>query len=449
MSTVLHIALGLAYVFGFIAFGFFVDRADFAAVIGGFSLLFIGYAGWLFLAPKTSIRRLLLLSVAVRVALFFSPPGLSDDVYRFVWDGRLIVAGYNPMEFLPTEAIDLPEADAIGLTYELWLKLNSKDYYTVYPPMHQFFFVAAVAPFPDSEIGSIQTMRLLLLLVELCGLLALAALLKRINRSPWLVAFYALNPLVAIEGVGNLHFEPAVAAMLAVSAWAFLVQRRWSIWLSGLFFGLAVLVKLTPLILGPLLLAALPKRKWLAFFGAAAAVQLIGWSFFLTPETIEHFASSVDLYFRRFEFNASLYYLAREAGIAWYGYNAIALVGPLMSLVSFSAILVIALRFRLRRMRGSMPIFENAALLTWLAYLSCSTTVHPWYAILTLALAVSTRFRAGVLVWSFTVVWSYAHYRGGGFSEHYGLIAASYLVPMLVHIFLEWQEGNREAHFSS
>lgn len=435
MRNLLHISGVILLLVLFFCFNHFVERGDFFSVLGWFVLLFIAFGGWLYMAPQVTVSRILLLAVGVRLAMVFSPPVLSDDAYRFVWDGRMLVAGHNPMEYLPTEAIDLPDAEEAGLTDKLWGQLNSKEYYTVYPPLHQAFFAAGAALFPDSITHSITTMRMLLLLVETLGLLVFVSALRRLGRKPHTVAFYALNPLVVVEGVGNLHFEVAVVGFLAIALWAALQEKPWSWWLSGAFFGLAVLLKLTPLLLAPLLLFAVPVRRWLPFFGAAAVLQVVAWWFFLSPEVLEHFSSSLDLYFRRFEFNASLYYLARTLGELFYGYNAIALVGPLMASVALLGIVFVALRFRLRRMSGFDQPLVDAAVISWLIYLVCATTVHPWYAIVPLALGVFTRFRAAIIVWSFTIVWSYLHYNGGGFSEYYGVIAASYAIPVIVHFF--------------
>jgi len=435
MKNAPFIAVSVLLLVLFFSFGFVMERENFSLLVLGFAVLFIAFGGWCFMARKATASQVLLLAIGVRLAMVFSQPVLSDDAYRFVWDGRLILAGHNPMEYLPTDAIDLPDAEEAGLTHALFMQLNSKDYYTVYPPLHQAFFAAGVAASPNSVVKSITAMRLLLLAVEVLGLLALVRVLKRFNHGPPALALYALNPLVVVEGVGNLHFEVAVVGFLAMALWATLQEKAWRWWLSGAFFGLAVLLKLTPLLLAPLLLVAVPVRRWGAFFGAAAVLQAVAWWFFLSTEVLDHFSSSLDLYFRRFEFNASLYYLARALGEGIYGYNAIASVGPLMALAAFLGILAVAVGFRLRRMRGFNPSIAEAAVLSWLFYLACATTVHPWYAIVPLAMAVFTRYRAALLAWSFTIFLSYAHYRDGLFSEHFALIAASYLIPVIVHFF--------------
>ncbi len=435
MKNVPFIVVSVLLLALYFGFGCVVDRANFTLLTFGFVALFIAFGGWCFMARKVAAAQVVFFAVAVRLVLLFSPPVLSDDAYRFVWDGRLLVGGHNPMEYLPTDAVDLPDADAMGLTHSLWLKLNSKDYYTVYPPLHQLFFAAGVGLYPNSELKSISAMRLLVLLVEVLGLLAMVNVLRLLNRNPREVGLYALNPLVVVEGIGNLHFEVAVVGLLGMALWLAMRAKRSSWWLSGGFFGLAVLMKLTPLVLGPLLLVAIPARGRWPFFITAAAVQVVGWWYFVSPEVIENFTTSLDLYFRRFEFNASVYYLAREIGEAVYGYNAIAVVGPLLGALSLLSILSVALVFRLLRMRGERFGIAHAAVLSWLLYLLFATTVHPWYAIVPLAIGVFTRFRTALLVWGFTVLWSYVHYDNSQFSENYVLIAASYLLPIIVYFF--------------
>ena len=62
------------------------------------------------------------------------------DYFRFIWDGKLFVNGFNPYLYLPSEILNTDIAKTAGLTQELYDGLNSPKYYTVYPPINQLIF---------------------------------------------------------------------------------------------------------------------------------------------------------------------------------------------------------------------------------------------------------------------------------------------------------------------
>ena len=114
---------------------------------------------------------------------------------------------------------------------------------------------------------------------------------------------------------------------------------------------------------------------------------------------------STDLYFRKFEFNASVYFLLREAGLRLTGYNLIAWIGPILA----SAVLLTNLRAAASAQGRDRQDFFKYALLSWTVYLMLATTVHPWYVIPLVFQASGTSCRFPFL-WSFTAFFSYVHY---------------------------------------
>ena len=100
-------------------------------------------------------------AVVARLLLIGAFPQLSDDIYRFIWDGRLINQGVNPFAQLPAyymqEGTQLP-----GLSPELFAQLNSPEYFTIYPPVAQAIFALACWLFPHSIFGSAVVMKVFL-----------------------------------------------------------------------------------------------------------------------------------------------------------------------------------------------------------------------------------------------------------------------------------------------
>lgn len=443
----------LVFVAGSTYLTLLVDRANFVGLITAFAALFFAYFILLRRLNRFGVKQLFILAVMLRIIPFFGDAQLSDDYHRFLWDGQLIHHGENPYLHLPEDLKEDALAGRFGLSKTHYEALNSKSYYTVYPPVKQFCFWLAASMGGEDPIAGRLVLRSLLLLGELLLMALLLLLLRGLSWPPERFAWYALNPLVLVEVVGNFHFEGMVVSFLALAAFCLLKahklvkpqgQRTYAL-LGGLAFGLAVSVKLTPLMLLPLIAASLPwKRIFLPFAVGIALAFLGSFAPFLSDAEalIAHFQDSLGLYFRSFEFNASLYYLARNAGMQVLGYNPIAVVGPTLSLLSFFGILGLAIHARWRGV-SHVRLFARYALYTYALYLFLATTVHPWYLVTLVALAVFAQ-RWSALLWSFLVLFSYSHYQGGGFEENYFLIAVEYLL-LAAAIYLDFRSKDPES----
>jgi len=473
-----------ALTLGVLYLGFGVDRADFWSLFRAFALAFGGYLALVWRADRRWLTALILLGVALRVALVFAFPLLSDDVYRFIWDGQLIAAGENPFAHLPAYYLEAGN-EVPGLTRALFDRLNSPEYHTIYPPVAQGVFTAAAWLSPGGWYGAAVVMKLFLLGCELGSLWLLWRLMGagsrvrkegfqgRGDRAPTVVPrtnllFYWLNPLIIVEITGNLHFEGAMVFFLLL-AYYLLVGRRWA--MAGVAMAASVASKLLPLLLLPLLIrrlwrrtknraAARPpieygvarrfpthllergsamwkyyvrpkdwvtgwdgRRFWVFSVAFGAACLLFFAPFLSSPDFIAGFRSSLELYQSKFEFNASLYYLAREVGYLRVGWNLIATIGPWLAKFSAVAILLHALLDR-RRGWGSL---SEGWLWAFLIYLLCATTVHPWYLSVPIALSCFTRWRFP-LVWSFLIMLTYTSYVTVPYAENLWLVAGEYAV---------------------
>lgn len=439
MSTAGRWLGGILLTVGVSYLGFFVDRTDFNALFFAFSSAFLGYF-LLVRGPITSwLPYLLTLGILLRFALLFAFPLLSDDVYRFIWDGRLVASGYNPFVELPAYYL-LPDNVVAGLTPELYERLNSPEYHTIYPSVAQAVFTLAVWLSPGSWYGAAVVMKLFLFLAELGSLWLLWRLLPVFSLPRTRLLLYWLNPLVIVEIVGNLHFEGAMICFLLLSLYL-LTRSRYGGAAGAM--ALSVASKLLPLMLLPFLL----RRLWRAqFWRYALSFGLVGLLLFLPlligGGFLSGFGSSLDLYFRKFEFNASLYYLLRAYGYYEIGWNQIARFGPLLAKVAAIAILLYAY-FDRRTDWRSLPVSWFWA---FLIYLLCATTVHPWYLGVPIVLTCFVRWRF-VLVWSYLISLTYVNYVTVPYRESLWLVAVEYA---LVGIFLWWESGHGAgARFSS
>lgn len=402
--------------------GFFVPQTAFYLLFPAYSLLFVLYV-WVAMGEQGARHTDLFVGLAIflRLVLWFAFPNLSDDVYRFIWDGRLLLAGYNPFDYLPRQLMEEPPEGFVP-DQALFQALNSKDYFTVYPPMAQAVFALATWVFPDSWYGSAWLMKLPLVFCDIGNVLLIRYLLIKSNKPASLVLWYALNPLILLEISGNLHFE-GLMLFFFLLAWILLLRRKNG--LAMLVYAFSVAAKLLTLLYVPLMLRRWEKGRRLFYpFLLTLLLALLFLPFFNATFGANLF-QSLDLYFRRFEFNASFYYLFRELGFWWSGYNKIALIGP-----SLSGLFVFLLAIQVWRERE--PEWQNwmtAVSVTHSLYLLGSTTIHPWYLSFLIAGVPFTGFRYAV-VWSYLSYLSYHTYSHPDFSEHPGFLWLEYGITL-------------------
>lgn len=413
-----------------LAFG--IDRtqhvalmATYAVAMGAFALLWRRYG-------DTHTRLLLYWGIGLRLMLVFVLPPWSDDYFRFVWDGRLVAHGLHPFAHTPAHYIAqglYPQ----WLTPELFRSLNSPDYYTVYPPVLQALFGVAGWVSPHSVYGSVLILKSGLFLAECASLYALWRLLAIRRKAAKNVLLYALNPLILLEVMGNLHFEGLLVTALLVALWA-LQRGRYAV--AAIALGVGVATKLLPLMLLPFFIPLLRWRS-IPFFAVVGAVTLGLFVPLLRPDVLAHLGESVGLYFGHFEFNGGVYYLLRGVGYGLLGYNAIHWISPVLSLGVLVGILALAWRHRFTMAVADMP---RLWLLALALFYGLATTVHPWYLVSMVALMPLTRLRFPWL-WSLLIVGTYISYHpDGSFEESLPWIALEY-GALWIMVALEWRKG--------
>lgn len=334
-------------------------------------------AAWVATRPRTKSPRehmlplILVVGLIPRLALLPTAPALSEDLYRYLWDGRLTAAGVNPFPSAPTDPA------LARFRNGLEAKLNHEDVPTIYPPAAQLLF-AATARIEATPLGWKAT----LLVLEAALLLALAFLLRARGLPPERLLLYYWNPLVVVESFGSGHVDLAVAAFLLV-ALALHERRRGAG--AGVAFALAALTKYLPLLLVPALLRA---RAWRMLAVSAAVGALLFVPFLGAGSALW---GGLAAYARHWEFNGSLYPLVRA--LAPHGDVARLVVALLLAAAA------IAIGARARSLTA-------AALATWIAFLIASPTVYPWYLVPAVALLPLHPDR-GILVFSGLVALSY------------------------------------------
>lgn len=405
--------------------GYEIERTQSKTLILVYGSLFLVYGLVVTRSWNTiQIRWWMGVAVLLRLIFLLSTPVLSDDFFRFVWDGRLLVAGFNPYLYLPSEVVNTPLFSTANLSTTLYEGLNSPNYFTVYPPLNQLFFGVAAWIGGDNIQLSVVVMRLIILMAEVgnCWLLSSPQNLgiqppakRKINGLA-----YALNPLVIVELTGNLHFE-AVTLFFVLLAIRWL-NRPWgkdSYFIpSAVALGLGASVKLLPLVFLPLLVRRIGWQKAI-IYGAIVGATMVGLFLpFLSKSLFINVGKSLDLYFQKFEFNASVYYFLREVGYWITGYNLIQLLGPVLSLITLGTVSWLA--FQKRSLAEKM-------LLSLTIYFFLATTVHPWYITTLVALGAITRYWYPV-VWSLLLPLTYVAYASSPYQENLRVVGLEYIL---------------------
>ena len=417
-SWSLIIISSLLYVY----FGYFLERTDFYTLLILWVSLFICYV-FLLREKPYSFSKWVGIFILFRMVLLMAIPNLSQDFYRFIWDGRLLFEGLNPYLTNPKDFIN-NSVTVIAQSKELIEGMGSLSAgnYTNYPPLHQAAFWLAAVFGQDSILDSVIVMRILIVLADIGILFIGRKLLALVKLPKDLIFWYLLNPFIILEYTGNLHFESLMLFFLLTSIYL-LFLNKW-IW-SSLVMACAISVKLIPLLFIPLLFTWFVKEplhrkkgllglsKLLAYSILVLMVNAVLFAPFYSFTMLQNYSESIGLWLGVFEFNASFYYLFREIGYWFRGYNEIAIISKIISTLSFVFILMISFF----RKNDSPKRLLTAFLFAISFYYFMSTTVHPWYIGTLVLLAIFTKYRFP-FVWSFVLVFSYASYGANTFHEN-------------------------------
>ncbi len=389
-----------------------------------FSLLFGAYL--LILRSELSVNQLVFSGYFFRLIFIVSLPILSDDFYRFIWDGRLTLEGVNPFSILPSQLINNPAVAIKGLDHKLFEHLDSPDFYSVYPPVCQFIFWLAAMIGGSNILVSVIAIRIFILAAEYGTIHFLRKLFKIYGFEEKYTAIYFLNPLVIIELAGNLHFEALMIFFVIVAVYA---MKKENYLLSGALFGLAISTKLLPLMLLPFFIKRIGINHSLKLYLTAVIVTVATFLPLLNSNFIAGFTQSLGMYFHKFEFNASIYYIVREVGLLIKGVDIINIAGLILAIVAFISIIILA--FKEQKEKNLL-----LAIFIWplLIYYSLSAFVKPWYITPILAFSLFSRFRF-TLVWSYFIFLTYVGYSENIFNENLLIVVLEYLVLFGVVVY--------------
>jgi len=326
-----------------------------------------------------------LLGIVVRFAFITQEPVLSDDIYRYYWDGRLAAVGVNPFA-QPPAAESLEE-----YRDSYWKLVAHKKVRTIYPPVAQAFFAACYKIRPG-----VTSIKFALVMADIALIGALACLLAELGKPVRLVLLYAMSPLAILETSHSGHVD-ALGALLLVVALIFALKSKWI--RAGIFCGLSAATKVVG---GVAAVFFISRRKWKAAV-ICALVFLITFIPFIGAGRL--LFSGFNSFTGRFFFNAPLVGFVEWSTVK--NFPDISTSANLLIMrkviIALGAAMVLGVAIYQAR-KGRCLV--HGVRVTVGALLLFSPVLYPWYVIWVLPLAIATLSPAWI-VFSWVSVLSY------------------------------------------
>jgi hypothetical protein len=213
-------------------------------------------------ARRRDVVIVLVVAVVARALLVPGAPTLSDDAYRFVWDGRVQAAGINPYRYVPADRRLVRLRD-----WRVFTRVNRPQTRTLYPPANQVTFLAAHEVAGDG----IRPWKLSILALEAAAVALLLIMLTRARVSRGRVVLYAWHPIAIVEIAGSGHPDAIMVVALLATLVLWDARRRLA---AGVALGVATLAKFVPLLAAPFLARRLGGRFLLAAAATGTALYL-------------------------------------------------------------------------------------------------------------------------------------------------------------------------------
>ena len=330
-------------------------RAEFVALAfaGG------GFVVYFWRRNTLSVRAILITALLLRIVFLPLVPGLTDDMFRYIWDGILATSGINPFEFIPSDV-----ALSQFHSESLFRLLNSRDLYSVYPPVSQAIFLLGGIVYNGDWTLSYYVIKVVIATMEFSGIWFLSRYIS--TRSLILLAWH---PIILITSAGQGHTEALLVLFLGAGM-VYALRDRGS--LAAALITTAGWVKLFPFFFLPLIW----RRYGIRSVVVSGVVGIVIALPLAAPYVLGNVSESLELYIRLFEFNAGAYYGVKKLFFIFTQDDWSKQLGPVFRLMFFVVLPVIYwMDWRRNWSITKTTVFISGALLL------TATTIHPWYVV--------------------------------------------------------------------
>jgi hypothetical protein len=411
-----------------------------------YGLAYVAYAAAVWgLLRRPDGRRGLILIVALAVLfrlilLLTSPPTLSTDVYRYIWDGRLGSAGVNPYAHI----VDSPMLDRFhspqrDLVNHSWMA-------SPYLPAAQVYFTVVYSLAPDNPIA----FQVAAIILDLLTGAFVIDLLRRLDLPPVRSLIYLWNPLVIVEFAHGAHVDALMILPMMVALWALVVTHSRT--LSAMALAAATLTKGLLALLLPVVIRRWRWRHVVVYAGLLIAAcapfaREAGWGL-VGPLDGEGLFGALRIYASQWNYNGGIYHWLEVLLSGHHTPGAVPpdVAGPTPIIVAKSIMAValgLVLVFAWRKGRNELDGLSllRLALVPLTAYLLLTTTVHPWYVTLIVPLlpflssrpgsaSAAERFLLPGIFFSAAVALSYLTYVDPDNLREYTLVRMLEYIPL-------------------
>lgn len=363
-----------------------------------FFIAFACYLAAMVLILRRSTPRTLspLITIAVfavlfRIPLWFTTPTLSTDIWRYLWDGRLINHAANPY----AHRVDAPALDSLATPIRA--RVDHAWMATPYPPASELTFATVYRLAPENPTA----MQIAFTLFDLATALVIVRLLRRQHLPEERVLIYAWNPLIVVEFAHSAHVDSLMTLWGVLAIYWLIAGHRTR---SAIALALATLTKFVPALLLPIFVRRWGVRRTLlygALVGLAFA-PFLGAGLGLGRDTQgTGIFGALHVYATQWKTNDGLFFWlvrALDARVA----NPLPAAKGIVLLI----LLMLGLAVLLRSEVGEPAVIGHAVLLLS-AYLLLTPAMFPWYLTWLIALMPLLPLRRSLAALAFTAGWLY------------------------------------------
>ena len=292
---------------------------------------------------------LIFFGLIFRLTLLPAADTTSHDVNRYLWEGKILSHGYNPFITAPQDS------QLIKYRTRLYDDITYKNMVTIYPPISQMTFLSAYLLKGESIIG----LKLIYLFLDLIIMFLLLKFLYLKNVDLNNIILYAWMPLILMEFFVNVHID--LVGILFMLLFIYFIEKN-KIYSAAVFFSLAFLSKIYPVILFPLVLKKAGLKRSLYFFLIFLVITFCAYFPFIYKDFSVF--TSFFIYLKKWEFNSSIYLLLKHNYLNP-EYSRLLCAGLFILSVGVISILY--------------KDFTKAAYGVFIAMIIFGTTLYPWY----------------------------------------------------------------------
>lgn len=382
-------------------------------------LAFIAYVVMLWWAERAGRFPVPLLwggAILFRLLLLFTMPTLSDDVYRYLWDGHVANQGVSPYAYpIDSSALDALDVPIRALANHAWMA-------SPYLPAAQWLFGNVTWLLPLEP----RSMQLTMVAIDLFNGILIGQLLVIAGLPRWRVAIYLWNPLVVVEIAHGAHIDSWMICLTLIAVWLTLgrwrkteeqsakfIQSLLSQWLAPVFLALATLTKILPALL--MVIFFWRWRWWQTIiYGVVVGLFILsaglraGWGL-VGPLDGHGLFAALRIYGDQWNFNSGLFHWMEAAFVNFMGFELVDANLWAKRLVALLLLALLGYVWILARNYTNPRTLLRLMAIPFMGYVLLTTTFHPWYLLILLAFVpfLSPTTEETSTTWLWSLPWLY------------------------------------------